>query len=79
MKIATLKLFLVSTFVLLPAFAQANIGKVLFIAGPVSVERTASTALERGDTLLQGDINGTLTSLQGASALRLLPNNPLPP
>ncbi|MEP6162228.1 MAG: FecR family protein [Halieaceae bacterium] len=56
MKIAIDKRILIVLLLALPGFAQANVGKVLFATGAVTVERTESIQVKRGDTLLQGDI-----------------------
>ena len=47
---------LLTVLLVLPGVAQANVGKVLYAAGPVTVERTETLELKKGDTLLQGDI-----------------------
>ena len=56
MKIAMYKNVLFSVLLLLPALAQANVGKVLYAAGPVSVDRGGAIKLAKGDILEQGDV-----------------------
>ena len=50
------KALVFSLALLLPAAAAANVGKVLYAAGPVTVEREQSTTLSKGDMLEAGDI-----------------------
>lgn len=47
---------LFAAFCMLPLLAQANAGKVLYAAGPVTVERDAIVTLGKGDVLQEGDI-----------------------
>ena len=52
----TTKSIISGLLLLLPILAQANVGRVLYAAGTVKVERTESIALKKGDILEEGDI-----------------------
>ncbi len=56
MNIARFNKYLISLLLVLPTIAQANVGKVLYAKGPVTVERETSISLRKGDLLEEGDI-----------------------
>jgi hypothetical protein len=49
-------LFLATLLLLLSEWALASAGKVLFVSGPVSVERNGTRALNKGDAIEVGDV-----------------------